>query len=75
MLFAEDLFAAPQATYDQITDFLGLARAPLTDPRAFKANAYEAMPAEVEARLAGYYAERNEDLFQLLGRRAPWITG
>ena len=72
MLFAEDLFAAPQATYDQITDFLGLARAPLTDPRAFKANVYEPIPPEMERRLADYYAAPNEDLFQLLNRRAPW---
>lgn len=72
VLFAEDLFAAPQATYDQLTDFLGLPRAPLTDPRAFKANTYEALPDDVARRLADYYAEPNEDLFALLGRRADW---
>jgi hypothetical protein len=74
VLFAEDLFAEPQATYDAITDFLRLPRAPLTDPRAFKANTYERLPDTLQARLAAYYADRNEDLFALLGRRAPWIT-
>lgn len=74
VLFAEDLFAAPQATYDALTDFLGLPRAPLTDPRAFKANTYERLPADMQARLAAYYVARNEDLFALLGRRAPWLA-
>jgi hypothetical protein len=74
ILFAEDLFAAPQKTYDHLTDFLGLPRAPLTDPRAFKANTYEPLPDDVRERLAGYYAARNEELFELLGRRAAWIT-
>ena len=73
VLFAEDLFAAPQATYDQLTDFLGLPRAPLTDPRAFKANRYEAMPTDVQVRLSAYYAEPNEALFAMLGRRASWL--
>lgn len=73
VLFAEDLFAAPQATYDGIVDFLGLPRAPLTDPRAFKANSYEPLPDDVRVRLAAYYAEPNEELFTLLGRRATWL--
>ena len=63
VLVAEDLFAvAAGAPTTQLTDFLGLPRAPLTDPRAFKANVYEPMPDDVRARLAGYYAERNEEL-------------
>jgi hypothetical protein len=73
VLFAEDMFASPQAAYDELTDFLGLPRAPLTDPRAFKANHYEAVPDDVRARLAAEYAGPNEELFELLGRWADWI--
>jgi hypothetical protein len=74
VLLAEDLFKAPQATYDELTDFLGLPRAPLTDPRAFKANAYEPIPDDVRARLAEHYDKHNEALYALLGRRADWIS-
>ena len=74
VLVAEDMFAEPQVTYDALTDFIGLPRAPLTDPRAFKANTYEPLPDDVRARLAAYYAEPNEELFELLGRRAAWTS-
>jgi hypothetical protein len=74
VLVAEDMFAEPQVAYDALTDFIGLPRAPLTDPRAFKANTYEPLPDDVRARLAAYYAEPNEELFELLGRRAPWTS-
>ncbi len=61
-----------RATYDKLTDFLGLPAAPLTDARAFKANRYEPMPDDVRQRLAAYYSPLNEELFERLGCRAPW---
>lgn len=73
VVVAEDLFAEPQATYDELVDFLGLPPAALTDPRAFKANRYEPLPDDVRRRLSDYYAKPNEELFELLGRRADWL--
>ena len=74
VLVAEDLFAEPQATYDALTDFLGLPRAPLTDPRAFKANTYEPLPDDVRAPPGGLLRRAERGAVRLLGRRAHWIT-
>jgi hypothetical protein len=71
--FADDLEADLQGTYDALTDFLGLPRYQLVDPQRFKVNSYEPMEPALRQRLAEYYADPNEDLFGLLGRRLDWI--
>lgn len=69
---AEDLFADPQATMDAVWAFLGLDSHDLGVVTAAKANTYDPIPAEVRDRLARVFADDNERLFDLLGRRLPW---
>ena len=74
VLVAEDLFAEPQATYDALVDFLGLPPARPHRPAGLQGEPLRAAARRcAPARLSDYYAKPNEELFELLGRRADWL--
>ena len=75
VLFAEDLFAAPQAhvrpAHRLPRPGAGAADRPAG---ASRPTSTSRCPPRWKPAWPAYYAERNEDLFELLGRRAAWIA-
>lgn len=68
-LRAEDLFAAPQETFDRTCAFLGLPSMALPDASARNARTYDGMQPETRAKLARLYEEPNERLAELTSIR------
>jgi Sulfotransferase domain len=64
-LRAEDLFAAPQESFDQACSFLGLPQVALPDASARNARSYDRMRPEMRAELARLYEEPNRRLAEL----------
>ncbi len=72
VLATEELAALPGASYARVLEFLHAAPYELESyPRIF-ARSYAAMAPATRQRLAEYYAEPNERLFELLGRELDW---
>jgi sulfotransferase family protein len=72
ILPSEELLAEPQRAYAQVLDFLGAPPHRLDAyPRVFERQ-YEGMRPETRAELAGYFAEPNRRLYELLGRDLGW---
>ncbi len=74
VITSEELFAFPAGTMDEVFAFCDLAPHHLTDATPHKANRYDRLPEGVRDDLATRFAEPNEDLFELIGRRLPWIA-
>jgi hypothetical protein len=74
LVVSEELFGAPSATLGAVFRFLGLP--PIDEGRytVQNANEYAELEPELRDRLALYYAEPNEQLYRLLGRRLSWTT-
>jgi len=68
-LRAEDLFAAPQETFNRACEFLGLPQAALPDASARNARTYDRMRPETRAELARLYEEPNKRLAELTSIR------
>jgi len=67
-----DFFAHPEATYDDILDFLGL---PAWLPGSFdrhNARPSEPMPESIRKQLDDYFLPYDEQLAKLLGRTPSW---
>jgi hypothetical protein len=72
VLPSEELFDRPRETYARILDFLGAPPHDLGSyPRIFGRD-YRGMRPETRERLAGYYAEPNRRLAELLGSELAW---
>lgn len=69
---SEDLYTAPQATYDTVTGFLGLPPHDLARARRHNYHPADPLPADVREDLAQYYREPNEELYRLLDRDMEW---
>lgn len=72
---SEDLFTAPQQTYETVTGFLGLPPHVLRGAARHNHHPGPAMPADVRAELTRWYAGPNAELFDLLGRDLGWPAG
>jgi hypothetical protein len=72
VLATEDLDRDPEAAVDEVLGFLGLPPAPRRDYPRLYVREYEPMKPETRKWLAGYYAEENRRLYELLGRDLGW---
>jgi hypothetical protein len=69
---SEDFFTDPQAALHRVQTWLGLAPHTPTTLSARNARSYDAMDAELRARLAGYFSDDNARLFRLTNTHLPW---
>lgn len=73
VLQSERLFRAPQETFTQVLEFLGLDS---WRPPAFEnlnqGRYKDPLAPELRAQLAAYFAPHNERLYELLGERYDW---
>lgn len=69
ILKSEDLFADPETIYKQAEEFLGLPHHPLKDFKVYNSRAYSKIEPAVRKKLEEYYQPKNEDFYQLTGRR------
>jgi hypothetical protein len=69
---SEDMFASPQQTVDEVSDFLGLDRAALPDPAPRNKGKYGQAAIPNEAALRDHFRPFNERLYELLGRDMGW---
>ena len=79
LLRSEDLFADPQDVFGQVTDFLGLERQAIADPRNMTAVTEGTrdvrpppIPTAVRHRLAGHFRAHNQRLYTLVGLDFGW---
>ena len=66
-LRAEDLFDAPQDTFDRACCFLGLSNFALNDDSGRNLRSYDGMPSEIRAELTALYDQPNRRLATLTG--------
>jgi hypothetical protein len=72
ILPSEDLLGEPERAHADVLAFLGAPPHKLDAyPRVFERQ-YEGMRPETRAELAGYFAEPNRRLYELLGRDLGW---
>jgi hypothetical protein len=70
---SEALFRDPVAATARVHDFLGLRPHRLAHHEPFLQGNYQrAMPAELRARLCGYFEPHNRELYQWLGEEFDW---
>ncbi|MFD0685147.1 sulfotransferase domain-containing protein [Actinomadura fibrosa] len=74
VLAAEEFYADPQRSCDEVAAFLGLPPAPLppSATRVWNAAPSQDLKPETRRSLAEHYAPFNADLEALLGRTFPW---
>lgn len=72
VLASEDLFQNTVATYDRITDFLGLDRVALRNFVPRNVGSYVPTVTDTHRHLEEVYTEPNRRLFSILGRRFDW---
>jgi hypothetical protein len=72
ILPSEELLGEPESAHAQVLGFLGAPPHRLESyPRVFERQ-YEGMKPETREELAGYFAEPNRRLYELLGRDLGW---
>lgn len=67
ILKAEDMFASPQSTFDEVCNFLGLRPFEIPDPTPRYQRDYEALSDEMRDELAKLYDEPNRRLAEMTG--------
>jgi Sulfotransferase domain len=72
VLASEELAAEPARTYTQVLEFLGVRAHDLEDYPSIYAQQYAEMSPDLRRRLAGYFADPNRRLYELLGRDFGW---
>ena len=75
MIFSEDLYRDPDATYAQVLDFLDLPGHSLAEYRVHtRSSAWDGPPlaAGTRAQLEQSFAPHNARLASLLGTDLPW---
>ena len=72
---AEEYRQNPQATYDRISDFLGVSSVKINHEDAHVRKYTTRLTAEQRAWLSDFYRPHNQRFFELLGREIPsWDT-
>ena len=71
VLVAEEYRQDPQATYDQIADFLAVAPAKISHKDSHVRTYTTRLTAEQRAWLSDFYKPHNQRFFELLGRDVP----
>ena len=75
ILVAEEYRQNPQATYDRISDFLGVSSVKINHEDAHVRKYTTRLTAEQRAWLSDFYRPHNQRFFELLGREIPsWDT-
>lgn len=69
---SEDLYADPQATLRQVTDFLGLAPVPLRSAERWNYKPSTGMRPETRQELRSFFRPHNAELYEVLGRDMGW---
>jgi hypothetical protein len=69
---SEEMYAAPQATFDRVTDRLGIRRHTLHDPTAHNAEPAHDFDPATRAELVELLAPAVRATEELLGRDLPW---
>jgi hypothetical protein len=72
VLPSEELLGEPERAHARVLEFLGAPSHRLDDYRRVFERRYEGMKPETRAALAGYFAEPNRCLYELLGRDLGW---
>jgi hypothetical protein len=72
VLTSEEMYADVPAAFDQACDFLGLPRVELPSTKAFNAVTQSAIPEDIRAELAEFYAPHNRRLEEYVGRSLDW---
>jgi hypothetical protein len=72
ILQSEQMYADPRATFDVVTDFLGIGRIPELRAKRYNYHQHEDMPATVRAELTEFYRAHNQSLFEMIGRDLSW---
>jgi hypothetical protein len=75
ILRSEDFYADYQSTYDQVTDFLGIPRHGLVEPKRFNYRPAEPMSPATRGFLTEFFVPHNEALYEFLGRDFEWPRG
>ena len=69
---SEAFYANPAAELERVRRHLGIPRHTLPAYPRYNGYVYASMPAATRRKLAEYFAEPNERLYALLGRRFDW---
>jgi hypothetical protein len=69
---SEEFFSSNKEVFAKVLQFLDLDGIQLQKYVNSNKKIYEKIDPEIRARLVDHYAERNEDLFTLLGHRFDW---
>jgi len=72
VLSSSELFREPRRVMEQVGTFLGIQRLRLTEFGVHTSTSYPPLSEEERGRLAAYYREYNERLFELVGREFDW---
>jgi hypothetical protein len=72
ILQSEEMYADPRATFDTVTDFLGIGRIGELRAKRYNYHQHEDMPESVRAELTDFYREHDRRLFELIGRDLSW---
>ena len=70
-LRSEDMYAAPQKTFERVCNFLGISPMSLTDRIGRNRRSYDPMGEGIRKKLAERYLEPNEQLETLTGIKWP----
>lgn len=73
ILLAEDLFERTEATYQRISEFLGIDRIRNLDLSNINEGAYEKnIPPAIRMKMQQFFEPHNARLAELIGRPLPW---
>ena len=75
VLRSEDLYANPQETLTDVTDFLGLPPHRLRRAQRWNYKPATDMRTQTREELRDFYRAHNDDLYQLVGRDYGWGRG
>lgn len=69
---SEEFYRETPKVYDEIVEYLGLNSYTLPTFEAKNALKYAKMAPETKEKLKAYFAPKNEELYELLGKRFDW---
>lgn len=72
VMVSEDMYRDEQGALGEMARYLGIEPTPIPDTTRHNHRPAEPMDGDVEAELREFYAPRNAELAELLGRDLPW---
>ena len=69
---SEEFYRETPRVYNEIVEYLGLNSYTLPVFEAKNALKYAKMAPETKEKLKAYFAPKNEELYELLGKRFDW---